>query len=157
MDIRISTPESCFILRSAALFLHDGHLLAVAAADNEAYYTVGGKVRLGETTEQCAVREAYEETGVWFEAERLLYVQERFNQWQGREHHEVVFFYLMKGDAFAISDGVPTDQPDSETLHWLKLDRLAEEHLLPDFLKMALEKLPQQPMHIITDERGKTL
>ncbi|QHQ63847.1 NUDIX domain-containing protein [Anaerocolumna sedimenticola] len=45
---------------------------------NPCYYTVGGAVKIKETSEEAVIREVYEETGVNFEIDRLVFIQERF-------------------------------------------------------------------------------
>ncbi|MCL2377100.1 MAG: NUDIX domain-containing protein [Defluviitaleaceae bacterium] len=73
-------------------------------------YLVGGTVNIHETSEEAVIREVYEEI--------------------------VTNYYLMKaGIHLDIAEGSFTDQPPSETLHWLPLDDLASYNLVPQFLK----------------------
>lgn len=62
------------------------------------YYSVGERVKLNETSEEAVVRETFEETGIKFEIDRLVFIHEHFFYEEiTREHyHEIAFFYLMK-------------------------------------------------------------
>ena len=90
-----------------------------------------------ESSADAAIREAYEETGCHFAADRLACIEERFYKSNGRTHHQVVFYYLMKAAVFHIEDGSCTDQP-AEKPHWLPLDALQDYNLVPAFLRTAL-------------------
>lgn len=153
MDIRILTETGSFAVRAGALIFHEGKLLVASAKGDSDFYTIGGKVKIGETTQKAAIREAKEETGLDFSVDRLLFVQERFFNHQGKQHQEIAFFYLMQGDASSLSEGADTDQPGFETLHWLPVDQLHRYSLNPVFLQNALSSLPENPLHIISDER----
>ena len=49
-----------------------GEILLTRRADNGLWCLPGGHLDFGETVEQCAIREAYEETGLVVKVERLL-------------------------------------------------------------------------------------
>ena len=151
MDIRLKSPECCFTLRAAALIIHNDRLLMVKDTKHDSYYTVGGKVRLGESSQQAALREAQEETSCRLSVNRLLFVQERFFTFEQKQHHEICFYYLMDFASESICEGVHTDQ-QFETLHYLPIRELAQYNIVPAFLKNALQHLPAQPQHIICRE-----
>ena len=146
-DIQIRTPSGSFRLRVVALIIRDGKLLAVKAENHDTYYTVGGRIHLGESSKQAVIREAFEETGLHLEIDRLLFVQESCFTFQGTLCHEVAFHYLMKTPQADIPEGSHTDQI-SETLHWLPVDSLPSLPLIPAFLKEALQHLPDEVVHI---------
>ena len=151
-DLTFRMDNDSFSVRAACIILHDGKLLAATNISDKAYYTVGGRTHLNETTSDAALREAFEETGVPFEIDRLLYVQEWFSAYDGNRHHHITFYYLMKGDASFIPDNSPTDQKGFETLHWLPLNHLNDYNLVPSFLKSALLSLPASPVHIVSED-----
>ena len=111
IDFQAETINTGFSYRAAALIFDDNRLLVAKHIDHDCYYTVGGRVRLYETSSEAVVREAFEETGHHFDIDRLAFVQERFTSYYGKKHHEIVFFYLMKNNLDStIEDGVFTDQ-----------------------------------------------
>ena len=151
MDIRIRSNNSQFTLRAAALIIHDDHVLLIRDNAHDSYYTPGGKVRLNENSQQAILREIKEETGCTPAVDRLVFIQERFFEFQQTQHHEMCFYYLMTlPDAFPTGD-THTDQP-FETLHWLHLNDLSNHKIVPSFLTEYLQHLPQQPLHIIANE-----
>lgn len=151
MEIRFQGPDTRFSLRASALILQDDQLLVAKSDLADCYYTLGGGVRLGESTEEAVLRECHEETGLDWEIERLAYVQERFYGTGDLQQHEIVFFYLMKPHALPICNGQTTDQPN-EKLYWLPLDRLHALPLVPSFLKEGVQSLPQRVEHVIDYE-----
>lgn len=151
MDVRISVENEQFTLRAAALILLDDHLLMVRDTKHDSYYTIGGKVRLGEDSKQAALREAQEETGCKLTINRLLFVQERFFTFEEKHHHEICFYYLLDFADKNIAEGAQTDQP-FETLHWLPLNRLTQYNIIPACLKTILSTLPMHTQHIICYE-----
>ena len=150
-DISLTYEGGRFTLRAVALIMDQGKLLAVRDQVHDSYYTVGGRIRTGESSAQAAEREAFEETGRRFTAERLAFVQERFYDYNGSAHHEISFHYIMEGDVTGIESGVHTDQ-SSETLHWLPIEQLSHAKLVPQFLKSALRQLPEGVVHIVSRE-----
>lgn len=154
-DIFINANDGDFTYRAAALIVRNSKLLAVNSTDYpNVYYTVGGRVRLHETSEEAVVREVYEETGAMLEIDRLAFVNERFYKIDGRTEaaHKVIFFYLMKDNpCLDITTGRPTDQ-SSETLHWLPLNNLGDYNLVPPFLKFRRLDNLTTVEHIISKE-----
>jgi len=144
-DIYMNTASGDFKLRAAALIINDGKLLLVNHRDYPGYFTIGGKVAYGETTLETVEREAYEETGIRFVAERLVFVNERI--FDG--HHEIVFFYLMSGDVDKLIDGAHTEKPE-ERMHWIAMDELESYDVNPPFLKHELKTIPETVKHIVS-------
>ena len=151
MDIRLQTGDARFTLRAAALILQNGQLLAIQNDCAGCCYTIGGGVRLGESTEEAVLRECREETGHDWQIERLVFVQERFYRAADTQHHELVFFYLMKPPVAPIANGLPTDQ-QHERLCWLPIDQLDDAPLVPAFLKEAVQAIPQSVQHVFSYE-----
>lgn len=153
VDFQVETINFDFSYRVAALIIKDNKLLAAKHVDHDCYYTVGGRVRLYETSIEAVVREAFEETGYTFEIDRLAFVQERFAKYHGKNHHEIVFFYLMKSAKdITIKDGAFTDQQEKETLHWLPIEELTKINIVPEFLKTGLLSIGKNIVHIISKE-----
>lgn len=150
-DLCMTGQGGSFSLRAACLILRDDRLLLVHNDRLQCWYTVGGRIRQGESSAEAARRECVEETGCPLEPERLVFVQERFYTAGGCERHEVVFFYLMQGDTEALAAGTETDQA-GESLCWAPLSALPDMNLLPPFLKDGLQKLPEGVTHVISRE-----
>jgi len=150
-DIHIKKPEAAFTYRAAALIIKNNKLLVAKNIQYPLYYTIGGKVEINETSEEAAIREVYEELGLHMEIDKLAFVQERFHKVGEHQHHEIVFFYLMKPGNISISDDTTTDQAQ-ESLHWLPLDGLGKFDLVPKFLKTKSFHNIDHVEHIISRE-----
>lgn len=151
MDVGYRKPSGNFSLRAAALIIHDDKLLLAKSNDYDCYYTVGGGIHQNESSEDAVLRECYEETGVFFAIERLVFIQERFFSLENIDYHEVVFFYLMKDISFELHDGINTDQKN-EHLYWMPISELEGVNLVPAFLKTAVKSIPNEIVHILSYE-----
>lgn len=151
MDIGMKTPDCDFTLRAAALIINNNRLLAIKHNNYDCFYTIGGGVKVNETSTDAVIREVFEETGHHFSVDRLVFIQERFYNVNNVRHHEVVFFYLMKSTDVRIENETCTDQQE-EKLYWLPIDELQNTDLVPEFLKTALTNIPEEAVHIISKE-----
>lgn len=152
MDIGYTTSSGYFSLRSAALVISDNHLLVARNDKYDCYYIVGGGIRENEPSDKAIIRELFEETGCYFEVDRLIFIQERFYQCENASHHEVVFFYLIKENAnIQLQNGVNTDQ-QNEHLYWVPIEGLEKINLVPAFLKTAIQDIPNGITHIVSYE-----
>ena len=95
--------EGGFInLRVGAIIMKDGKLLMVGNKIRPEYlYSVGGRIKFGETAEDAVIREVYEETGVRMEVDRLGFVHENYfygdaSANMGKLIYEILFFFYMK-------------------------------------------------------------
>ncbi|ERI95402.1 hydrolase, NUDIX family [Clostridiales bacterium oral taxon 876 str. F0540] len=152
-NIAFETNQGCFTYRVATIILKDDKLLMAKRKDYPCYYTVGGKVRINETSEEAIIREAYEETGIEFQIDKLLFIQERYFEIKGKHHHEIVFYYLMK-EKFNIDLCCRsfTDQGPKESLHWLPIKSLDETYIIPEFFKTKLLGNIVSIEHIVSKE-----
>ena len=82
MDIGMSTTNGDFSLRAAALIINNNQLLVIKHEDFDCFYTIGGGVNVNETSTDAVIREVCEETGFHLSVDRLVYIQERFLQYQ---------------------------------------------------------------------------
>lgn len=73
---KMETPK---VGANAIILNEAGEVLLTRRADNGLWCLPGGHMDYGETIRQCTVREAYEETGLLVEAERLVGVYSRPN------------------------------------------------------------------------------
>ena len=152
-DLSVHTEHGNFTYRVAAIIIKDNKVLLVKHEDHPCYYTVGGRVKINETSEEAVVREAYEETSVRFEIDKLAFIQERFLEINSTKHHEIVFFYLLKNvSGINILENSYTDQGPKETLHWFLLSDLDKYYIVPKFIKTRLLKDISGIEHIISKD-----
>ena len=139
-----------FRYRACGLIIEDGCVLFAGNNTEDYYYSVGGAVHVGETAEDAAVREVFEETGVRYEVDRLAFVHENF--FPGRNVpvcHEVALYFLMKPRGTQALHPRGTSFGVPETMHWLPIEHLREYRAFPAFLA---DYLPVPPgfTHIVS-------
>lgn len=159
LDCGMTKDSHWFRYRAAAIIVEDGCVLLVGNASENYYYSVGGGVHMGETSEDAVLREVYEETGVHYEIDRLAVIHENFwdgnGSWdQGLVCHELAFYYLMKprGTKELNSNSI-TRFNDKEEMHWIPIDELKSYRHFPTFLEEYFSEPREGVMHYITDER----
>lgn len=158
-DLTLPVEGGLVNLRVGAIIQRDGKLLLVANANNDYDYSVGGRIRFGETAEEAVVREVEEETGVRLEIDRLGFVEENYF-WgtspfkRDRLVYEISFYYYMKtpADFEPVSDRF-LEEGTPEYLEWLSPD--TEKTIYPRFFRTELAKPCPCVRHIVSDERDE--
>lgn len=152
-----------FRMRVGAIIIEEGYMLFGFNRKNDFYYTVGGGIHLGESTEEAIKREVYEETGIAYEIDKMAFVHEYFFnlEFDGvkRECQEVSFYYLMKpqGRRLEISKESYTLGMREEFI-WIPLNKLNEHNGYPQIIKKMVEDIVLNEkctqFHYITKEEG---
>lgn len=156
-DMTVQCGEGIINIRVGAIILKDGKLLMVGNQRSDYLYSVGGRIKFGETAEQAVVREVIEETGVKMEIDRLGFVHENYfygNEKLGSKKliYEIAFFFYMKvPNNFMPKCDSFTDDNSNEYLKWISLDD--EQKIYPAFFKTELQKPVNSVRHFVTDER----
>jgi 8-oxo-dGTP pyrophosphatase MutT (NUDIX family) len=131
-----------FNFRSAAVLIHDGHLLVHKDQRDDFWALPGGRVELFEHSDRTVLRELDEELGIAGKIVRPLWYVENFFDYAGRHYHEVATYYLTElGCALTISPNVEfpgTEQDTRLVFKWIPLADIPACHLKPGFLKIRL-------------------
>lgn len=158
-DITVRVDESVVNLRVGAIITKDNKVLMVRNPRDDYYYSVGGRIKVGETSEQAIVREVYEELGVKLPIDRLGFISENYfygdmGDNTGREIYEICFYYYMKTSSdFEPHGESVTSDGLAETFEWIPFD--TDKTIYPVFFKTELYEPCEAVKHIITDERIK--
>ena len=157
-DLTLPADDGLVNLRVGAIIRKDGKLLMVANDHNDYDYSVGGRIRFGETAEQAVVREVEEETGVRLEIDRLGFIEENYfygtsPSRRGRLIYEISFFFYMKTppDFEPLSRSF-TEDGTAEYLEWLSPD--TEKTIYPRFCRTERADPKPWVRHIVSDERS---
>ena len=145
-------------LRVGAIIEKDGKILMVGnRARPEYLYSVGGRIKFGETAEEAVIREVFEETGVRMEIDRLGFVHENYFRGDaphnaGKLIYEISFFFYMKvPDDFAPNGRSFTEDEQEEFLRWIAPDDPIRYY--PAFFRTELLHPDPGVKHFVTDER----
>ena len=77
-DMTVPCADGIINIRVGAIIMKNGKLLMVGNERSDYLYSVGGRIKFGETAEEAIVREILEETGVRLEIDRLAFVHENY-------------------------------------------------------------------------------
>lgn len=155
-DMCVACDDGILNIRAGAIIMKDGKLLMVDNSKNY-LYSVGGRIKFGETAEEAVVREVFEETGIKMEIDRLGFVQENYFYGDAPSNlnkliYEISFFFYMKvPDTFAPVSESFTEGSGEERLVWVSLDD--DIHMYPEFFKTELKNPTNAVKHFVNDER----
>ena len=156
-DMCVSCGDGIVNIRAGAIIMKDGKLLMVGNDRDDYLYSVGGRIKFGETAEEAIVREVLEETGVQMEIDRLGFVQENYffaeaPENRGKLFYEISFYFYMKvpENFVPISESFTEDQ-HKEYLRWVSLDE--EIRMYPIFFRTELQNPIEAVKVFVKDER----
>ena len=153
-DCGFTRDNKWFRYRAGAIIIEDNKVLFVTNEKEDYYYSVGGGVHIGETAEDAVVREVYEETGIHYEVDRLVFIHENFfngdGSLEGKECHELSLYFLMKSRGTQELNSNSYTQGVKETMHWIPLNELGKYRAYPTFFSEKLNKFKEKVEHIIT-------
>ncbi len=149
MDITFKTEGTRFNLRAAAVIMNENRVLAMSDERSPYFYLPGGKIALGETAEEAALRELREELGIEAKVVRPLYVAQSFftEEGSGESFHEICFYILID-----CSDTDLASRGKSFIINGLDVADLENEYFYPTFLRKRMKELPAG-VEIITERR----
>lgn len=161
----INHPSDCTIpidnglvnIRVGAIIRKGNQFLMVGNNQQDYLYSVGGRVKFGETAEEAVIREVFEETGVEMKVDHLGFIQENFFYGEmGIKKDKLIYeisyyFYMKVPEDFQPKCESVTDDNSREKLIWVTAD--CEKRLYPEFFRTELEDPKPYVIHIVTDER----
>lgn len=100
-DLSVQAGNGILNIRVGAIIMQGDKVLMVGNEDSDYFYSVGGRIKFGESAQDAVIREVFEETGVHMQVERLGFVHENFFAGDtasnfGKEIYEISFFFFMK-------------------------------------------------------------
>ena len=156
-DLTIKDTDNMLNIRVAGIIIKNNRVLMVKNLRSDYIYSLGGRLKFGESAAQGVVREVEEETGVRLEIDRLGFVHENFftgstPSKMNRQVYEITFYFYMKVPRdFNIETDTATADGDGETLVWL--DWHSDEKYYPQFFRTELDNPSPEIKHIVTDDR----
>lgn len=156
-DMTVACDRGFINIRVGAIIMKDNKILMAGNERSDYLYSVGGRVKFGETAQEAVVREVFEETGVRMEVDRLGFIHENYFVGDapansGKLIYEISFFFYMKvPEHFSpISDSF-TEDNSKEYLKWVSPDD--PQKIYPDFFRTELVHPSDEVLYFITDER----
>ena len=156
-DMCVACDEGLLNIRVGAIIMKDGKLLMVGNERADYLYSVGGRIKFGETAEEAIIREVFEETGVKMEIDRLGFVHENYfygnaSSNRGKLIYEISFYFYMKVpvDFAPVSESF-TEDNSKEYLKWVSPDE--DIKMYPEFFRTELKNPTDTVKHFVNDER----
>ena len=161
IDKDMSVPcgdEGIINLRVGAVIIKDGKFLMAGNRRDDYLYSVGGRLKFGETAEEAVCREVREETGADLEIDRLGFIHENYfigeapAEIRGKTVYELCFYFYMKvPDNFSPVCSSGTSDGIAEYLVWVTPDE--KRTIYPDFFRTELTDPKPGVLHFVTDDR----
>ena len=156
-DLTLPVDDGLLNVRVGAIIQQNGKFLMVSNDTVGYCYSVGGRIRFGETAEEAVIREVEEETGVKMEIDRLGFIHENFFYNDSEKNYGVLvqeisfYFYMDIPDGFAPVCESVTALGRTERLVWVSPED--DTVYYPAFFKTELKIPGTEIKHIVTDER----
>ena len=146
--------------RAAGIALRNGDVLICREDDDPYTLLPGGRIEIGEDSRTSITREIAEEMKAPGQVGRLLFTAENFFERDGRQFHELGIYYEITPPAsvpFVTGEPALVTEDEGHVLyfHWAAIagDDFARYNLVPLWLRTRLGTLPENPQHIMVDER----
>ena len=141
--------------RTVGVLLRDNKILVQRDMDGTEYALPGGHVKIGQTSEESLIREYKEETGADIVFNRLIWTEETFWSWNGKEAHSIAFYYLI---SLTNDSDIPDDYFESHkdncnvVLKWVTFHEMKELTIYPAFLKDKIDNISEHIEHFVCRE-----
>ena len=156
MDLSVVLNNQKLNIRACAIIIHDNKLLVHNNVNESHVALVGGRVKIGESSEQTIRREIMEEMGKEIEILEYVSTIENFFEADDMPYHEIMFVYRVdfknEEDKKIIETIHNVEGEDELRYDWIDLDKINEYPLKPDILKDLLRN-NKYLGHGINDER----
>ncbi len=155
MDLSLDIEEYRLNIRAAGAIIHNNKILVHRDINKDHCCLPGGRIEIGETSEQTIKRELQEELGKDIEILNYMTTIENFFEMENKKYHEIYFLYkveFLEEESKKI-DYAMHNVEGKEYLRyeWIDLKEIDKCNLLPICLKNILKE-EQYPVHIINDD-----
>lgn len=157
MDITINVGDHKLNVRAGGVIIHNNKILVHRNINSDHYALVGGRVEIGESSEETIKREMQEELGKEVEITGYISTIENFFKMKGSKYHEIMFVYKVE---FVDEKDKKIEYPleniegkDYLKYEWLELDKIEKYPLLPIAIREILKenKFPVHKINIDTN------
>ena len=155
MDLTIDVEDYKLNVRAAGVIIHNNKILLHRNAKSNHYALVGGRVAIGEDSENTIKREIQEELGKEIEITGYVSTIENFFEMKGSKYHEILFVHKVEftNEEDKKIDHTLKNIEGKEHLQyeWIELDKIDEYPLLPQVVKNVLKE-NKFPVHKINND-----
>ena len=156
MDLSVVLDNKKLNIRACALIIHNNKLLVHNNVNESHVALVGGRVKIGESSEDTLKREIKEEMGKEIEILEYVSTIENFFDADDMPYHEIMFVYRVDfkdEEDKKIIDSIKNIEGEDELRYdWIDLDKIEQYPLKPQILKSMI-KNKNFSIHEINDDR----
>lgn len=157
-DMCVPCEDGIINIRVGAIILKEGRFLMVRNDQADYLYSVGGRIKFGETAEEAVIREVEEETGTRMNIDHLGFVQENYfigdtPSRLGKVYYEISFFFYMDTpeNFEPVCRSFTENGNQKEYLEWVSPDE--PRTVFPDFFRTELNIRDRNVRHMVNDDR----
>lgn len=155
-DCDVVEGKNRFRYRVAGLIIKDDKCLFITSESLKYIYTLGGGVKIGESSEEAIIREVYEELGVKCKVVRLAAIIENFftgtiGVIKDDRCHALEFYYILNVEEEELEAKSINMDGDLEEVRWLDINNLENFDVRPAVLKNRITEIinSKEVIHII--------
>ncbi len=160
-DLMVPIEGGLLNIRVGAIIMKEGKFLMVGNTCEEYLYSVGGRIKFSESSQEAVCREVYEETGFPMEIDRLGFVHENFffgdsPTKAGKLIQEISFYYYMKTPVgFNPVCSSFAEDGTKEYLVWVAANE--RRKIFPEFFREELKCPSREIKHFVTRDIPKSI
>lgn len=152
MDLTIDVEDYKLNIRAAGILVHDGKILTHKNMKENHYALIGGRIAIGENSEETIKREIKEELGKDIEIGGYVSTIKNFFELKGKKYHEIMFVHKIEftdeEDKKIVTTMDNVEGKEYLKYEWLEIDKLDEYELVPKVIKNILQE-NKSPIHKI--------
>jgi len=154
MDLTIDIKDYKLNIRAACIIKHNNKVLLHKSDDKDHYCLIGGRVEIGENSENTIRREIIEELGKEIDITRYVSTIENFFEFEGSKYHEYMFVYEaeFKNEKDKLIEDTLCNIEGKDYLkyYWVDLKDIDNVDIKPKVIKDILKdgKYPVHKMNI---------
>ncbi len=156
-DLTIDVNGGRLNCRAVAIIVHDGKVLLHKNTADTYYALVGGRVQIGESSDDTVRREIKEEIGKDVEINGYVATVENFFEANGKNYHEIMFVhqaeFVNEKDRKIVETLKNIEGNAEKTIQyeWIDIDKIDSYQVRPEVIKKVL-KNGKFPVHVINKE-----
>lgn len=151
-DITIDVEGYRLNARAACIIKHENKVLFHKNINSDHYALIGGRIKLGENSEETVKREIMEELGKEIEIKGYISTVENFFETEEFKYHEYLFIYEAefkeKDDRKTLETLKNKEGKDYLRYEWIDIDKMDEYPIKPAIIKEILKE-EKYPVHKI--------
>lgn len=155
MDITLDVENYKLNIRAAGVIIHNNKVLLHRNINSDHYALLGGRVEIGERSDNTVKREILEETGKEVEITGYIATIENFFEMRERKYHEILFVHKAEfkneNDKLLEETIKNIEGKDYLQYEWIDLDKIENYPVRPEIIKKMLKE-GKFPTHQINND-----